>query len=249
MAKNQGQTFAMQAGIDYSKGDTLVFLDADLQNNPEDIPRLIEKIDSGYDVVSGWRKERKDPLLSKRLPSSFGNWFISRLFHVNIHDIGCTLKAYKREVLSGIRLYGDMHRLLPLVAVIKGASFLEIAVSHSPRHRGKTHYGWSRIYRFVFDLITIRFFETYATKPIYVFGGFGIVFITISAFLSLFIIVRKMFIHGVWISPLLFISLMFFGIGVHMVLMGLLAEVVTRMYYKPNIEKPYLVKEIINERR
>ncbi|MCX5696740.1 MAG: glycosyltransferase family 2 protein [Candidatus Omnitrophica bacterium] len=246
LARNFGQTLAIQAGIDNSAGDQLIIMDADFQNDPLDIPKLLLKMEEGYDVVSGWRKHRKDPLFSKKIPSFIGNSVITFLFGVKIHDLGCALKIYKRDVIANIRLYGEMHRLLPLYAVMRGASIAEVEVSHNPRSAGKTHYGWSRAFKVSLDLITVRFFDKYSTKPIYVFGGVGIFMAILGTLVGAGVIIRTIMFKGAWISPLLFISLMLFTMGVQMVFMGLLAEIIIRIYYKSQKEETYLIKEIIS---
>ncbi len=244
LARNFGQTLAIQAGVDNSKGEVVIFMDADLQNDPADIPKLLEKINQGYDVVSGWRRCRKDPWFSKRIPSFIGNSIIALLFKVKLHDLGCTLKAYKRDIISNIRLYGEMHRLLPLYASMRGASIAEVEISHSPRLAGKTHYGWSRIFKVSLDLVTIRFFENFSTKPIYFFGGAGIGLLILGSAVGVLVIIRKMMFGGIWVSPLLFISLMFITMGMQFILMGLLAEIIIRIYYKSRTEPTYIVKDI-----
>lgn len=246
LARNFGQTLAIQAGLDNSYGDKVIIMDADFQNDPLDIPKLLLKMEEGYDVVSGWRKHRHDPLISKKIPSFIGNSVITFLFGVKIHDLGCALKIYKRDVIANIRLYGEMHRLLPLYAVMRGASIAEVEVSHNPRCAGKTHYGWSRAFKVSLDLITVRFFDKYSTKPIYVFGGAGIVMAILGMLVGAGVIIRTFVFKGAWISPLLFISLMFFTMGVQMVFMGLLAEIIIRIYYKSQKEEIYLIKEIIS---
>jgi glycosyltransferase involved in cell wall biosynthesis len=247
LARNFGQTLAIQAGIDHAKGDILIFMDADLQNDPADIPKLAFKIEEGYDVVSGWRRNRKDPIFNKKIPSFIGNSLISLLFGTKLHDLGCTLKAYKREVITHIRLYSEMHRLLPLYAAMNGASIAEVEVSHNPRLTGKTHYGWSRVFKVSLDLITLRFFEIYSTKPIYFFGGAGIVLLILGFVMGVIVVIRKILFQGVWISPLLFISLMFSTMGIQFILMGLLAEIIIRIYYRPQTEYTYLIKEIFQK--
>lgn len=248
LARNFGQTLAIQAGIDHSRGDTLILMDADMQNDPADIPKLLQKMDEGFDVVSGWRKQRKDPLFSKKLPSFIGNRLISFLFGVRIHDLGCMLKVYKRNVIVNTRLYGEMHRLLPLYAVMNGASIAEVEVSHNPRLTGKTHYGWERVFKVSLDLITVRFFEKYSTKPIYFFGSVGVGMLFLGIIVGLAVIIRTALFKGTWISPLLFISLMFFTMGVQLVLMGLLAEIIIRIYYQPKTAHTYLIKEERNNK-
>jgi len=248
LVRNFGQTLAIQAGIDHSKGDILIFMDADLQNNPADIPKLLSKMEEGYDVVSGWRRHRKDPLLNKKIPSFIGNSIISSLFGVKLHDLGCALKVYKREIISNIRLYGEIHRLLPLYAAMNGASIAEVEVSHNPRLKGKTHYGWSRVFKVSFDLITLRFLEAYSTKPIYFFGGTGMGLLILGVVTGITVIIRKILFKGIWISPLLFISLLFITMGIQCILMGLLSEVVIRIYYKSQSEYSYLIKEIFEKK-
>lgn len=245
LTKNFGQTLAIQAGIDRSRGERLVFLDADLQNAPSDIPIMIAKMDEGFDVVCGWRKYRKDPLFAKKIPSFIGNRVISSLFGIKLHDLGCTLKVFKREVISNIKLYGEMHRLLPLYAAMRGASIAEVIVSHNPRNSGKTHYGWSRVVKVALDLITIRFFETYSTKPIYFFGTAGLSLLFLGVAIAAIVFIRTVFLKGVWVSPLLFISLFSITMGIQFILMGILAEIIIRIYYKSRTEYPqtYLIKD------
>lgn len=247
LVRNFGQTLAIQSGIDHSKGDILIFMDADLQNDPADIPKLLFKMEEGYDVVSGWRRHRKDSLLNKKIPSFIGNSIISFLFGVKLHDLGCALKVYKREIISNIRLYGEIHRLLPLCAAMNGASIAEVEVSHNPRLAGKTHYGWSRVFKVSLDLITLRFFETYSTKPIYFFGGVGIGLLILGTAIGIIVIIRRILFKGIWISPLLFISLLFVTMGIQCILMGLLSEVVIRIYYKSQSEDSYLIKDILKK--
>jgi glycosyltransferase involved in cell wall biosynthesis len=248
LARNFGQTPAIQAGIDHSGGDILILMDADMQNDPADIPKLLQKMNEGFDVVSGWRKQRKDPLFSKKIPSFIGNRLISFLFGVRIHDLGCTLKAYKRNIIANIRLYGEMHRLLPLYAAMNGASIAEVEVSHSLRLTGKTNYGLERIFKVSLDLITVRFFEKYSTKPIYFFGSVGVGILMLGAVVGIVVIVRAALFQGIWISPLLFISLMFFVVGIQLILMGLLAEIIIRIYYQSQKTHTYLIKETKNNK-
>ena len=249
LCRNFGQTLAIQAGIDNAGGSFLVMMDADLQNDPEDIPLLLDKIRQGYDSVSGWRKNRKDPLFSKKIPSYLANKLISILFGVKIHDLGCGLKAYKKDVFKGLRLYGEMHRLLPVYLASRGVTMAEVAVAHNQRGSGRSHYGWSRIFKVSLDLVTLRFFDSYATKPIYFFGGFGLALIFSGVAIGMAVIIRWMFFAGLWISPLLFISLMFFTMGMMLVLMGLTAEIIIRIYYGPGLEnnQPYQIREIFQE--
>lgn len=249
LANNFGQTLAIQAGIDHSKGDVLVFLDADLQNDPADIPKLLDKMDEGYDVVSEWRKKRKDPLFKRIIPSVISNVFISFLFKIKLHDIGCTFKAYRKEAISHIRLYGEMHRILPLYALMRGARITEVEISHNPRMAGRTHYGWSRIFKVFLDLITARFFLSYSTNPIYFFGGMGAIFLTLGTMVASAIVIRKIVFQGAWVSPLLFISLMFGAVGLQLIFMGILAEIMIRIYHESHSEKTYLISKIYSEER
>jgi len=245
LAKNFGQTLAIQAGIDRSSGERLVFLDADLQNAPGDIPKLVAKMDEGFDVVCGWRKYRKDPVFSKKIPSFIGNKIISSLFGIKIHDLGCTLKVFKREVISQIKLYGEMHRLLPLYAAMRGASIAEVVVTHNHRTSGKSHYGWSRVVKVALDLITIRFFETYSTKPIYFFGTAGISLLFLGMVTGAIVFIRTVFLNGLWVSPLLFISMFSITMGMQFILLGILAEIIIRIYYKSRTDdtQTYLIKD------
>jgi len=249
LCRNFGQTLAIQAGIDNAKGELLVIMDADLQNDPADIPMLLAKVRQGYDAVSGWRKNRKDPLFSKKIPSYIANKLIGALFGIKIHDLGCGLKAYKKEVFRGLRLYGEMHRLLPVYLAMRGVTMAEVEVSHVQRGSGKSHYGWTRIFKVSLDLVTLRFFDSYATKPIYFFGGFGLFLMACGMIAGAAVIIRTIVFGGVWISPLLFISLMFFTMGMMLVLMGLIAEIIIRIYYGSGVEanQPYQIKDIFQK--
>jgi glycosyltransferase involved in cell wall biosynthesis len=171
--RNFGQTAAMMAGIDYSTGDIVIPMDSDLQNDPKDIPRLLEKMEEGYEVVSGWRKDRKDNALKRNLPSRIANWLISKISGVSLHDYGCSLKAYRKDVIKGVKLYGEMHRFIPIYASWFGAKVTEIPVTHHARQYGTSKYGINRTIKVVLDLIVIKFLEGYSQKPIYLFGGFG----------------------------------------------------------------------------
>ncbi len=189
--RNFGQTAAIAAGIDHSQGEMMILLDADLQNDPADIPMMLEKIDQGYDVVSGWRVNRQDTFLTRVLPSSMANWLISTVTGVHLHDYGCTLKAYRREVITGFRLYGEMHRFIPAYANSVGARMIEMPVHHHPRRFGKAKYGLTRTFKVVLDLFTVKFLISYANKPIYLFGGTGIFLIILSAITLFFLLVRR----------------------------------------------------------
>ena len=244
--RNFGQTAAIVAGIDYAKGDILVFMDADLQNDPADISRLLQKMDEGYDVVSGWRKDRKDPLLTRKVPSYLANKLISWLTRIHLNDYGCTLKAYRREVLTNIRLYGEMHRFIPAYASWTGARITEIVVSHHPRIHGTSKYGILRTLKVLLDLLTVKFLGGYSTKPLYVFGTTGVVLLLLGVLISLFVVVRKLLLGGEWISPMILIGIVLAIASVQFVLMGLLAEMVSRTYFESQGKPIYLVKRTLN---
>ena len=200
LRRNFGQTAAIAAGIDQTNGDVIVLLDADLQNDPADIPLMIDKINEGYDVVSGWRYNRQDKFLTRTLPSRIANWLISSVTGVHLHDYGCTLKAYRREVLTGFRLYGEMHRFIPVYANSVGARITEVKVHHHPRKFGKAKYGLERTFKVVLDLFTVKFLTSYTNKPIYLFGGAGLILIVISLLTLLFLLIRR-FATAAKISP------------------------------------------------
>jgi len=245
--RNFGQTAAIAAGIEYSNGDILIPMDADLQNDPEDIPKLLEKIDKGYDVVSGWRKNRKDRLITRRIPSILANKLISWVTGVHLHDYGCTLKAYKKEVIKDIKLYGEMHRFIPVYAFWAGAKITEIIVTHHSRRYGKTKYGLSRTMKVILDLFTVKFFGSYATKPIYVFGGFGSLLCVAGVIVGAITIFQK-YTYNVWVhkNPLLLLAVFLFILGVQLIMMGLLAEIIIRTYHESQSKPIYLVKKMIN---
>jgi glycosyltransferase involved in cell wall biosynthesis len=245
LRRNFGQTAAIAAGIDHARGEVIVLMDADLQNDPLDIPLLIEKIEQGYDVVSGWRKERQDTFLTRTLPSRIANWLISVVTGVHLHDYGCTLKAYRREVLTGFRLYGEMHRFIPAYASSVGASIVEVPVRHHPRKYGKAKYGLGRTFKVILDLFTVKFLMSYAQKPIYVFGGAGIVLMSLSVLTVTALVIRRLTIGEHLIrSPLLLLSVMFFIMGFQSLLMGLQAEVLNRTYHESQHKPIYTVRSI-----
>jgi len=246
LRRNFGQTAAIAAGIDHAKGEIIVLMDADLQNDPQDIPLLLEKINAGYDVVSGWRIKRKDTFLTRTLPSLFANKLISIVTGVHLHDYGCTLKAYRREVLTGFRLYGEMHRFIPVYANSVGAKILEIPVRHHPRKYGKAKYGLERTIKVILDLFTVKFLNSYANKPIYLFGGTGILIMGISSLILLYLFFRRiLFSISVLASPLFMISSMFFILGFQSILMGLIAELLVRTYHEAQHKPTYTVRSTI----
>lgn len=245
--RNFGQTAAIAAGIDYASGETIVLLDADLQNDPADIPILLAKLDEGYDLVSGWRKDRKDNAITRNLPSHAANWLISQVTGVHLHDYGCTLKAYRRDALAGFRLYGEMHRFIPVFAHSVGARIAELPVQHHPRKFGKANYGLERTVKVLLDLFTVKFLLSYSNKPIYLFGGAGMALIFGSGLLMLYLFVRR-FIDGVAVlgSPLFQLGVMFAIMGFQSILMGLIAELLARTYHESQSKPTYTVRETIN---
>lgn len=245
-SRNFGQTAALSAGIDCSKGDIIIPMDGDLQTDPEDILPLLQKIEEGYDVVSGWRKDRKDPFLNRRLPSMIANKIISWIGGVNLHDYGCTLKAYKRDILKNIKLYGEMHRFIPIYAQWIGANVSEIQVRHFPRGSGKSKYGMNRVFKIILDLMVVKFLLSYSQKPIYVFGGMGLLMI-LGAFLAgLFAIYLKYFRGTSFIlTPLPLLCVFLLLSGFLSILMGFLAEILTRTYYESQGKPTYQIKETI----
>lgn len=247
--RNFGQTAAIAAGIDHSIGDIIVLLDADMQNDPSDIPMMLEKMEEGYDVVSGWRKNRQDTFITRTLPSRIANGLISWITDVHLHDYGCTLKAYRREVLTGFRLYGEMHRFIPAYAGYVGARILEVPVKHHPRRYGKANYGLERIGKVIFDLLTVKFLISYSHKPLYLFGGAGFVSGTIGVILMLFLMVRRIaYGTSVIASPFLTISVMLILIGFQAILMGLIAELLVRTYHEAQSKPTYTLRRVINPR-
>jgi glycosyltransferase involved in cell wall biosynthesis len=245
LRRNFGQTAAIAAGIDHSIGDLIVLCDADLQNDPRDIPAMIAKINEGYDVVSGWRKDRKDNFITRTLPSNLANWLISTVTGVPLHDYGCTLKAYKREVITGFRLYGEMHRFIPVYANSVGARIAEMVVHHHPRKHGKANYGLERTVKVVLDLVTVKFLTSYANKPIYLFGGSGFALLSVSFVSLMYIGFRKIaFDESLVRSPLLLLTVMLFILGFQSILLGLIAELLARTYHESQAKPIYIVREV-----
>lgn len=246
LRRNFGQTAAISAGIDYTDGEVIVLMDGDLQNDPADIPKLLAEIDKGYDLVSGWRKDRKDNFITRTLPSRIANRLISRVTGVHLHDYGCTLKAYRREVLTGFRLYGEMHRFIPAYAGYVGSRITEVVVQHHPRKYGQTSYGLERTVKVVLDLFTVRFMRGYVHKPIYLFGGTGILFGGVGTLGLLYLFVRKFLLKtGVVDSPIFLLSALLFILGVQALLLGLIAEMVVRTYHESQAKPIYNVRYVI----
>ena len=244
LRRNYGQTAAMAAGIDAASGKVLIPMDADLQNDPVDIQRLLQKLDEGYDVVSGWRKNRQDKMITRKIPSMIANRLISWIGGVPLHDYGCSLKAYRRESLQDVRLYGEMHRFIPIYASWAGASVTEIPVQHHARTMGKSKYGLSRTLKVVFDLMTIKFMASYQTKPIYVFGMFGMLAFAISLLAGLYAVFLKIIHKADFVqTPLPILTIVMFAVGVQFLLMGLLAEMLVRTYHESQAKAIYAVRE------
>ncbi|HOE65780.1 MAG TPA: glycosyltransferase family 2 protein [Candidatus Hydrogenedentes bacterium] len=242
--RNFGQTAALQAGIEYARGEVVVMMDGDLQNDPEDIPALLAKLDEGYDVVSGWRQRRRDAFLSRVLPSAIANRIISLVSGVHLHDYGCTLKAYRRSVLKDVRLYGEMHRFIPIYCSWLGGKVTEMPVNHRARTRGKSKYGAERIAKVILDLVMIRFMASYQTRPIHFFGGLGIISILLSAPATLYALWLKFFSGiGLTRTPLLLLAAMLIILGVMFIVMGILAEMIIRVYYETQDKKPYVLHD------
>lgn len=245
LRRNFGQTAAMSAGFDHARGDVIVTLDGDLQNDPADIPRLLA-VAKDYDVVSGWRKNRQDPFLSRRLPSMLANWLISRVTGVRLHDYGCTLKAYRREVAEHLRLYGEMHRFIPAIASWMGISLAEVETHHRPRRFGRSKYGIARTLRVILDLITVKFLLSFATKPIQFFGLLGLLAagagIAIGGYLTVLKLAFGAQIGG---RPLLFLGILLILVGVQLVVMGLLGEMLVRVYHESQRKPIYMVKRVL----
>ncbi|HUJ59641.1 MAG TPA: glycosyltransferase family 2 protein [Kofleriaceae bacterium] len=247
-ARNFGQTAAMQAGFEAARHDVIVPLDADLQNDPADVPRLLDKLEEGYDVVSGWRRDRKDTFVTRKIPSWTANRLISRISGVRLHDYGCTLKAYRRSMIANITLYGEMHRFIPIYAAQQGARVAEIVVNHRPRVHGTTKYGLGRVPNVFLDLLLVKFLWRYGTKPMHVFGKFGLANIALSLLSFAAMLYFKLWGGKSFVeTPLPALTIMFFLIGCLSVLMGLLAEMVMRTYYESAQRPTYLVREVYRD--
>jgi len=246
LRRNFGQTTAIAAGIDHARGEILVLMDADLQNDPADIPRLLEKIEEGFDVVSGWRADRKDDFLTRVLPSRIANKIISWITGVHLHDYGCTLKAYRKDVLMGFRLYGEMHRFIPAYAMHGGARIAEVKVNHRPRKSGRSKYGMKRVFKVLLDLFTVKFLISYSQKPLYLFGGLGILLLLGGGGILFFLLVRRIG-YGIspFTSPLFPSSILIVLMGFQSVLMGLIAELLVRTYHESQGKPTYTIREIV----
>lgn len=245
---NKGQTSALSAGIDDADGDIIVTIDSDLENDPKDIPALLEKINEGFDVVSGWRKDRwKGQFLTRKLPSVVANWFISKITGIRLHDYGCILKAYKVKVIENTNLYGEMHRFIPAYAYWRGAKVTEIAVTQRKRLHGKSNYGMGRIFKVLLDLIVIKFLDKYMNRPMHFFGGIGFISLVLGVLAGLLSVFLKLVHSRDFVqTPLPTFSALLIIVGVQMVVMGIIAEILMRTYYESQGKKPYIIKDKIN---
>ena len=246
LKRNFGQTAAMACGIEHAKGEVFVFSDADLQNDPADIPKLLEELDKGYDMVSGGRRFRKDALLTRKIPSMVANKIISIVGGVHLHDYGCTLKVCRRDIFDNVKLYGEMHRFIPLLASWGGARITEIPVDHQSRKFGKSKYGLIRIPKVLLDLLTVKFLVSFSTKPIYVFGAIGITSLILGAITTSVVLYRAFVLGRFYASPMIFFMILFLTGGLQFILMGFLAEMITRTYHESQNRAIYTVKETIN---
>ena len=248
LRRNFGQTAAMTAGFDHARGGVIITMDGDLQNDPHDIPQLVGKLNEGYDVVTGWRYDRQDPFLSRKLPSQLANRLISWVTGVGLHDYGCTLKAFRREVIDNINLYGEMHRFIPAIASGMGISFTEVKVNHRARRFGTSKYGISRTIRVVLDLITVKFMLSYATRPLHVFGTVGVVSSLLGVLIALVLTVQRQ-LYGVALAnrPLLLLAVLLIFMGIQFITIGLLAELVVRTYHESQKKPIYYVRKVLGE--
>ena len=245
--RNFGQTAAIMAGIEYASGDVIATMDADQQNDPADIPKLLDRLDEGYDLVAGWRTDRKDKRFSRVLTSRVANWLISRISGIDLHDYGCTLKVYRCETIKRVRLYGEMHRFIPIYVSWQGGRVAEMPVSHRPRLAGQSKYGLERVIKVMLDLIVVQFLGRYETKPIYVFGGFGLLSMALAVVAGLQAVYYKLMgLKDFVETPLPLIAVMAMITGVMSILMGLLAEILVRTYYEAQQKNPYDVRETLN---
>ncbi|KUK16864.1 glycosyltransferase family 2 protein [Thermococcus sibiricus] len=243
--KNFGQTAVLSAGFDHAKGKIIVTMDADLQNDPEDIPLLLGKIEEGYDVVSGWRADRKDPI-SKKIPSRISNWLASKLTGLKLHDFGCTLKAYRKEIIKNVRLYGDHHRYIPALASWQGAKIAEVKVRHHPRKHGKSKYGFKRLLRGFLDLIVVKFLVDYSTRPMHFFGILGLLLILGGFILGLSLVIERFLFHiSLSDRPLLLLAVLLIIVGLQFLMIGLIGELVIRTYFETHKKPTYVIEEVI----
>jgi glycosyltransferase involved in cell wall biosynthesis len=250
LSRNFGQTAALAAGLAHAEGDVVVTLDGDLQNDPADIPKLVAKLDEGYDLVNGWRVHRKDAALTRRLPSMLANRLISYATNVKLHDYGCTLKAFRGSLARSLRLYGEMHRFIPALAGDLGAAITEMPVNHRPRVRGQSKYGVSRTIRVLLDLLTVKFLMCYLTRPIHIFGPPAVVFTVAGTLMTLFLGLERMFLGvGLADRPILLLSILLTIVGVQFLALGLLGELLARLYYESQGKPIYVVRQVLGASR
>jgi glycosyltransferase involved in cell wall biosynthesis len=250
LRRNFGQTAAFSAGFDAARGDVIVTMDGDLQNDPADIPKLLAKIDEGYDVVSGWRVHRRDRFLTRLVPSKIANFLISKVTGVQLHDYGCSLKAYRREVLENVKLYGELHRFIPALASWMGIRVAEIPVNHASRRFGRSKYGLRRTVKVVLDLLTVKFLLDYATRPIQIFGLLGVLCLALGAGISGYLSVQRLlFLQGIGDRPLLLLGVLLIVLGVQFIIMGLLGELIVRTYHEAQDKPIYMVREVLRSPR
>lgn len=247
LRKNFGQTAALSAGFDYAKGEIIITLDADLQNDPQDFPLLIEKIEQGHDIVSGWRQKRKDKFLTRRVPSAINNWLISFITGVKLHDYGCTLKAFRKDVIKNINLYGELHRFIPAIASHRGVSVAEVKVNHRLRLYGKSKYKLTRFIKVFLDLLTVKFLLSYSTRPLQIFGILGLLSGGTGFILGLLLSYQRLILKvGISGRPLLLLAILLMVIGIQFISLGLLAEIMVRAYHESAKKRIYFIREIID---
>jgi len=247
LRKNFGQTPALVAGFDHAQGSIIITMDADLQNDPKDIGLLLQKIEDGHDIVSGWRRRRKDKFFTRRIPSGIANWLISRITRVKLHDYGCTLKAFRKEIIDNIHLYGELHRFIPAIASNMGVSIAEIEINHRPRRHGKSKYNIWRFPRVILDLLTVKFLLSYSTRPLQIFGLIGLVMGIAGMVLALILSYQRLFLQiGLSNRPLLLLSILLILIAFQFITLGLLAEIMVRAYHESVDKRIYFIREIVD---
>lgn len=247
LRKNFGQTAALVAGFDYAGGEIIISLDADLQNDPADVPLLISKIEEGFDLVSGWRRARHDRFLSRRVPSAIANWLISRVTRVKLHDYGCTLKAFRRDVVKNIHLYGELHRFIPAIASNMGVSIAEVEVNHRARRHGKSKYNIMRFTRVILDTLTVKFLLSYSTRPLQIFGMVGMGSALLGFLIGLWLSYQRLILKlSVANRPLLLLAVLLIVIGIQFVTLGLLAEIMVRAYHESSGKAIYFIREVVD---
>lgn len=251
LRRNFGQTPALAAGFDFARGDIIISMDGDYQHDPADLPAFVEKIHQGYDIVSGWREKRVDDFVTRRLPSKLANWMMKRLSGVDLHDFGTTFKAYRRDTIRGVHLYGELHRFIPALASLHGARIVEIPIHNIERPAGKSHYGLDRTFRVLFDLLTVRFLLRYLTRPLHFFGMIGLASFTVGGGIGAFLLARKLMGHSVFIEhgPLLIMGAMAIVAGVQLICTGLIGELLTRIYFEGQQRRIYSVSRVLGRSR